>query len=228
MRIFLPRLRRRTASVSNKTSPGNGLCVRTPAGRNSHRLTTRSLSPRSPSRSFPLSAGGKKICLVILGGEQDNTRCVPCSQFCRRCPYKYLILLCLVSASHNPKTFCSRRRFVSAGGVANGHPGGTTRQAGTPAHAAEMVRRQGGVSTPGLCAATGRARSKRKAHNTFGVGLDPLQPVVHDTGMFLDPSFRHVGRLLLFDDYFKDPIPHHVSGEGDLTEELSCLGRSLG
>ncbi len=46
-----------------------------------------------------------------------------------------------------------------------GRPSGTTRQAGTPADAAEMVRRQGGVSTPGLFAATGPARSERKAQD---------------------------------------------------------------
>ncbi len=68
-----------------------------------------------------------------------------------------------------------------------------------------------------MFASTGPARSERKAQNIFGLGLDPLQPVMNDTGMFLDPPFRHVGRLLLFDDYLSDPIPHHVSGEGDLT-----------
>ncbi len=67
--------------------------------------------------SASLSWAGSRIILAVC----------PAVNFAGDVLTKYLILLCLAGVSHNPKTFVAGRLFVSAGGVANGHPGARRR-----------------------------------------------------------------------------------------------------
>ncbi len=130
----MPRLRQRTARCS-KASPRNGLCVMTPAGRNSHRRPDYPKRLRTIAFSIVSVVGWRErnpasLSCSILGGEQDDTDYLLSSQIGRRLLYKYWILLCLACVSPNPKTFRSRSLFVSVGGVANGRPGARNGRAG--------------------------------------------------------------------------------------------------